>query len=274
MARAAGANPRRIQSIEVGFRLIQVLEAAAGAISLKDLARGASMPASKAHPYMMSFVGVGLAEQDPTTGRYTLGRFGVQLGLSALRQLDILSLARGVMAELSAETGWSAHLAIWGNRGPTVVSTYDGPNDNALALRVGQLLPVVRSATGKIFHAFLAADVLEPVLRAERAAAGDPSSWDKAAALIDEPVRRSGHATTPPDYTANVFAAAAPVFDHQSGLAGVLTVMDWYRPIPESSRTLGVRRVIAAGRSLSHLLGAPPELFARFAWDDEDSGAS
>ena len=71
---------RGIQSIEVGFRLIRVLETATGKLPLKTLADLAEMPASNAHLYMVSFCRVGLAVQDPITLRYGLGPYAVQVG--------------------------------------------------------------------------------------------------------------------------------------------------------------------------------------------------
>ena len=71
------ATPRRIGAIEVGFRLVRVLEAADGPLPLKDLSERAGMPPSKAYAYVASFVHEGLIEQDSVTGRYGLGPFAM-----------------------------------------------------------------------------------------------------------------------------------------------------------------------------------------------------
>ena len=44
-----------IQSVEVGFGLLQVLGEAPGPLMLRDLARAANMSAAKAHRYLVSF---------------------------------------------------------------------------------------------------------------------------------------------------------------------------------------------------------------------------
>src|SRR5690606_6842875 len=111
-------QPRRIQSIEVGFRLIHVLEAAGGKLPLGKIAELADMPASKAHLYMASFVHLGLVEQDPATMRYGLGPYALQLGAAAMRQIDVAQVAKPALDELQTATGQLVFLAIWGNRGP------------------------------------------------------------------------------------------------------------------------------------------------------------
>src|ERR1700761_745352 len=82
--RPAGQQ-RSIQSIEIGFRLIRALENAPGPLTLKELAMRAGMTPSKAHFYLVSFKRVGLVAQNADNGQYLLGRYALDLGLSALR---------------------------------------------------------------------------------------------------------------------------------------------------------------------------------------------
>lgn len=56
-----------IQSVEVGFSLLRVIAANNRPMMLRDIAKGASMPAAKAHRYMVSFMRIGIVEQDPAT---------------------------------------------------------------------------------------------------------------------------------------------------------------------------------------------------------------
>ena len=61
---------RSIQSIEVGFRLIRVLEQAGRKLPLKEISLRADMAAGKAHLYLVSFMRVGLVVQDAQTMQY------------------------------------------------------------------------------------------------------------------------------------------------------------------------------------------------------------
>src|SRR3546814_5226478 len=63
------AARRGIQSIGVGFRLVRALIDARGPLPLKQLAAAADMTASKAHPYLASFVQLGLLTQSEADGR-------------------------------------------------------------------------------------------------------------------------------------------------------------------------------------------------------------
>src|SRR5438093_12008667 len=107
-----------IQSVEVGFGLLQVLGEAAGPLMLRDLARDAGMSAAKAHRYLVSFQRMQLVVQDAATTRYDLGAAALKLGLAALERLDAVKLARERVARLMESIGHTLALAVWGNHGP------------------------------------------------------------------------------------------------------------------------------------------------------------
>ena len=83
-----------IQSVEVGFALLDVLARAVGPLMLRDLAAAASMSAAKAHRYLVSFQRLGLVVRDASTTYYDLGPSALNLGLASLSRLDAVKLAR------------------------------------------------------------------------------------------------------------------------------------------------------------------------------------
>ena len=130
---------------------MRVLEAADGPLPLKDLSERAGMPPSKAYAYVASFVHEGLLAQDAVTGRYGLGPFAMSLGVAALRQSDLVEVARRDATALSETTTCSVLLTTWGNRGPAIVYRVDGKRRGPTSVRVGYVLPLWRSAAGRCF---------------------------------------------------------------------------------------------------------------------------
>lgn len=228
-------SQRRIQSIEVGFKVIRAMEAADGPMPLRDIAAAAGMPPSKAHLYLVSFIREGLVRQDPHTGHYGLGAFAIQLGHSAIRQVDIVDLAREELGVLQAATGFATYLSLWGNRGPGIVSKVDGHRQGSLAVRLGYVLPLTASATGQVFLAWLDRGVTAPILEEERNSARlSEENWTLNPDLIADTerlealiagVRERGYATSKNNINANFAAMAAPVFDHSGQIAATVTVL-------------------------------------------------
>src|SRR3954469_10502584 len=94
-----------IQSVEVGFGLLQALSKAPGPLMLRDLAAAAGMSAAKAHRYLVSFQRLQLVVQDGASTRYDLGPAALKLGLASLSRLDAVKLARQRVAALAEQIG-------------------------------------------------------------------------------------------------------------------------------------------------------------------------
>jgi len=207
-----------IQSVEVGFGLLDVLSKAAGPLMLRDLAGAAGMSAAKAHRYLVSFQRLQLVVQDASSTRYDLGPASLKLGLASLSRMDAVKLARERIAGLMEQIGHTLALAVWGNHGPTIVHWEESPQALTVNLRLGDVMPLLSSATGRCFAAFLSKEAITPLLRDEIARAhkqrrGDvPVTLAEARVLLEE-VRQRGSARVVDTLLPGITAFCAPVFD-------------------------------------------------------------
>lgn len=237
---------RRVQSIEVGFRVIRVLQQAHEAMALRDIAKEADMPASKAHLYLTSFMREGLVAQNPQTTRYSLGPYATELGLSAIRQLSVVEAATGEMAALTAQTGCATYLSVFTEYGPAIVSKVDGNRQGAFTVRLGHVLPMASSATGLIFLAFLP--------QALTHLSADSSAEMPAPALLAD-VRDKGYATTSGLINANFAAISAPIFDYSDGLAAALTLLGPDKYLTGTRTQSSIDHVLAAAGRVTVKMG-------------------
>ncbi|HEY8047568.1 MAG TPA: IclR family transcriptional regulator [Ramlibacter sp.] len=219
-----------IQSVEVGFGLLAALSQAQGPLMLRDLAAAAGMSAAKAHRYLVSFQRLQLVVQDDATTRYDLGPAALKLGLASLSRLDAVKLARRRATLLLEEVGHTVALAVWGNQGPTIVHWEETPQAVTVNLRLGDVMPLLSSATGRCFAAFVSRDAIAPMLkeeiaRAQRQGRGDvPGTMAEARALLDE-VRQRGAARVVDTLLPGIVGFCAPVFDADAHIAlGIVTL--------------------------------------------------
>ena len=174
-----------IQSVEVGFALLEGLTRSRGPLMLKDVAASAGMSAAKAHRYLVSFQRLGLVTQDPRTARYDLGPAALKLGLASLTRLDGVRLARERMPALMETIGHTLALAVWGNHGPTIVHWEESPQAVTANLRLGDVMPLLSSATGRCFAAFMSPEVVAPLLKEELARAVKMRRTDLPATMAE-----------------------------------------------------------------------------------------
>ena len=213
-----------IQSVEVGFGLLQVLGAGDGPLMLRDLARAANMSAAKAHRYLVSFQRLQLVVQDAATTRYDLGPAALQLGLASLERLDAVKLARERVARLMEEIGHTLALAVWGNHGPTIVHWEESPSAVTVNLRLGDVMPLLTSATGLCFAAYapkeaIAAMLKEEMARAQKQGRSDvPATMAEVRALL-ESVRQRGASRVVDTLLPGIIGFCVPVFDSDGHMA-------------------------------------------------------
>ena len=275
VAAEADDEPQRagIQSVEVGFELLNALSEAPGALMLRDLAAAAGMSAAKAHRYLVSFQRMGLVVQDPVSTRYDLGPAALRLGLASLSRIVAVKLARERMDLLIAETGHTLAIAVWGNQGPTMVHWIEAPQTVPVTLRLGDVMPLLTSATGRCFAAFMGsegrdAQRIGPMVRDELTRlkklprSGSPltdvpHNLQEVQALLDE-TRRHGLARVVHSLLPGVGGFCAPVFDAQGRLALGLVVLGSVATLDTEWSGAPARTVLQSARQLSADLGHRP----------------
>jgi DNA-binding IclR family transcriptional regulator len=249
---ARESDSRGIQSIEVGGRLLLALAHHGQPLALKDLAAAADMTAGKAHPYLVSFIKLGLVERETEGGRYGLGPLALQMGLIGLQQYDPVRLATERIDELARATGHTVAIAVWGHRGPTLVRIAEAPSPVHVSMRHGTVMSISDTASGRLFAAFGPHAAVQEALANEARLAGAGTrparartggrfglgtAFDKEIARI----REDGVAGIDGVALPGVSAVAVPVFDARGQLVLGLTAIG-----PSATFDPGVDGAVAA----------------------------
>lgn len=231
----AEREQRGIQSVEVGGQLLIALAHSGRPMALKDLAREAGMSPAKAHPYLVSFGKLGLIAQDEGSGRYGLGPLALQLGLISLQQFDPVRIATPLLRELAQALGHTMAIAVWGNRGATIVRIEEAPSAVHVNMRHGTVMSLRGTASGLLFAAWLPREAVLAALLDEQAAElrqrgqavpaklkpSIDASFDATLARI----REQGVSRITDGVVPGVSAMAAPVFGEAGQIVLSLTAI-------------------------------------------------
>lgn len=204
-------------------------------------------------------------------GRYAL-TFAHDLGSPStqappsIRTIEAVRLASASLAEIVEAVGErTVGIAVWGNRGPTMIRWEPSKQPVSPHLQTGVVVSLTQSATGAAFAAFMDSSATAELVGEElqaRTAAGCPDHGEFLARVNDaraHGVARSLGRAPSERHQVTVNAFSAPVFDADGRMVLALSTTcdasrlpgNWDGPVPEALRQ-------AADR-LSQRLGCPAE---------------
>ena len=197
--------------------ILRTLADAGGALYLRELSAAAGMPRAKVHRYLKSLVRTEFVAQEADSGRYSIGPAAISVGLAGLHSINPIRLAYSMLPELCATLGETVFVAVWSERGPTIVALEEPIGAVTINLRVGSALPLLDSAMGRVFAAFLPRQETEDAL----SATAKPFKRRTLDALLAK-IRADGLAAIEGLLLPGINAIAAPVFNHHDHLVFVI----------------------------------------------------
>ncbi|MEF2072690.1 IclR family transcriptional regulator [Consotaella aegiceratis] len=228
---ALGKRAGTIQSVSTAARFLTILANAEEPLALGVLARRAGTGSSTAHRYMQSLIKDGLATQDEASGLYDLGPLALSIGIAALKRINPVEIAARHMKDLADRIAASAGVAIWTERGPTLVRWYRSAYFSISSLGLGDILPLDNTACGLVFQAFLTPGRVDIARRQQPDHfRGTPPSTDMLAMI-----RANCMAELTGHLLPQIRGQAVPVFDAQQEIACVMTTVSNLGQTPSQS---------------------------------------
>jgi DNA-binding IclR family transcriptional regulator len=225
-----GVGKHNISSVVIGIEVLNTVAELGKASSLKEISAAAEMAPSRVHRYLVSLIQTGMIHQNAKSGRYDLGERIIHLGVMAMGRIDAVELGAEALTRISDITGLDSHLNVWGSNGPTVIKWEPGRLGYAIKIKEGKTLPLIRSATGRVFLAYLPASETEVYLekelaelRASPTGGGIMTIEDVEKIQID--VQKYGVASAIGTHNFNISGLSAPVFDREDKICMSISVL-------------------------------------------------
>ena len=230
-----------------------------GRASLSGLAAYIGESPAKVHRYLMSLSSQDLVAQDGLTQHYFLGPQAIQIGVAAMRQVDPLRLAGTALTRICDTLEVTCFVAVMGNKGPTIVRMEEPGLPVTVNVRVGSVMPLLWSATGRAFLGFLndagmrrlAADELAAATPAARQGLASADPISKLQALV----REQQVACVRDTYLPGISAVAVPIYNHTGRVIAVLTALGPSGGFDPCSTGLVASALRREARDISALLG-------------------
>ncbi len=214
-----------IESVDNALRLLLVL-GDRGEIGVSEAGEFLGVAPSTAHRLLAMLGHHGFVQQDPAHKTYKAGPALVQIGLAAMREIDIRAQAHPSLERLVAEVGETAHLGVLQGTDVLFIDCVEGSRALRAGARVGQTLPAHCTAAGKAMLAGLGDERVDELYPGEELPRVTGATITKRSGLHDEllRVRSDGYATNQGESEADLSAVAAAIVDRAGRVRGAITV--------------------------------------------------
>lgn len=220
MARTGKPAARQVESVQRAIAVLNILAEARADLGTNEIARRAGLNASTVSRLLATMVDGGLVRYVESTNRYRLGIRILQLASAARENLDLRTLARPYLEELTALTGETATLSMPGERDVLTVDFAQGESSVRSVAAIGRNSVAHATAVGKVFLAW-GGQLPEGTL----AAYTGRTITDRAELAREiEQVRAQGWAQAAGEREAELNAVAVPVRDAAGRLLAILGV--------------------------------------------------
>ena len=127
--------------------------------------------------------------------------------------------------------GISAYASLWTEYGPVIVQKIDGERLTPVSIRVGHIMPLLTSATGRVFLAFMPPAQTQALVRKEllvlseiKAGRSHIESTEDVAELAQR-IRTAGLAETDSLLYTGFFGISAPILNYNDEICCALTIL-------------------------------------------------
>lgn len=251
--RAEPAYP--ITSVGNALRLL-LLFRERKAIRLSDASDYLGVANSTAHRLLAMLVHHEFVEQEPGQRTYVAGPALVEIGLAAVRGMDLRTSARPVLEELAARSGETALLSRL--EGDTVVCLDSIESKKALrvATQAQLTLPAHCAASGKALLALLPREDFHRLYPARARLPGRTAKTIQYRAGLERAlaeIRERGYATSEEESEEGLCSIAAVVRDARGRAVAALSVSGPVSRIDARRRAMHIDEVVAAAQQLSQV---------------------
>lgn len=249
-----------VQSVTRALSLLEILARESSAISISELSKISGLKLTTVHRLLNTLMAKGFVEQDIETLHYKLGIKAFEIGNAALAALDLRTVSRPYLKELTEKINETTNLAILD--GPEVVYIDQVESTNIVIVkmfaRMGSRGPAYCTGTGKVLLAGLSTEELR-----ERMAKVDFVKFtDHTITDIDQlinvlhTIRHNGYALDFSERDEGVTCVAAPVRNHEGRWVAAISVSGPVQRMTEQRITEEILpAVLDAAKGISMKLG-------------------
>jgi DNA-binding IclR family transcriptional regulator len=251
-------NTYNVRAVERAMQILSAFDGEHMDRGVSEIAQVTGLHKATVHRIMITLLNGGFLERAPDGERFRLGVRVVELGLGALRGLDLRQAAFPYMEQLVERFDETCDLGIFDRGMVLYVEVVHSKHSLTIAARVGRRLPAYCTASGRVFLAFLPPEVVEPVLSEPLRPCTEKTTTSLAQLQEElEATRQRGYAIDDEEFEKGIRAVSAPIRDIDGNVIAALSMPGPIHRMPTERMSEIADALLEAADSISaHVLRA------------------
>lgn len=237
-----------IQSLEHAFFILDIVKNSSNPLTLTEISHLTDMSKSRVQKYIITFLKLGVLVLSEKNHTYTFGSKLLELGLHSLKGYDIIDISDSYLKEIRDELNQSTALNIWTPAGPVAVKSESSKGPISVDIQVGYQPPLLDSATGKCFVAFMDSSKIKEFV-------DDEMPQHHLEKELEE-IRKNGYSfrKTIHEGVPGGMAISCPVFNYAGNIIAVISVIGFSESIDTDPHSREVQKLKRITSDLSQKL--------------------
>ncbi|WP_029523212.1 IclR family transcriptional regulator [Persephonella sp. KM09-Lau-8] len=231
-------------------------------VSLEEIEKNIDASLYQIEKILEVLINRGYVNYNPKRKTYSLGIKNFEVGYSYLSHVDLRNIARPYLQYLGEKFQENVYLAVRSGFEIVYIDAYEVNRPVVVKSRVGRLLPLYASASGKVHLADMDEDELEEFFREEKLVPYTSKTITDKDELLKhiQMVKENGYAIDDEEWEEEVRCLSVPVRDHTGRVVAAMTLSAPSWRIPYEELTGKVKdEFIKKSEELSERLGYTQE---------------
>jgi IclR family transcriptional regulator, KDG regulon repressor len=246
-----------IQSVERALRILDLFDEYETELKITDISERMQLHKSTVHSLLKTLQSQHYIEQNIENGKYRLGMKLFERGNLVIRSLDIRSIAKRYLIDLSVKTSNTVHLVILDGKEGICIDKVEGSSATVLYSRIGRRIPVHCSAVGKALVSFKSKDELKEILKGyqykQHTVNTITNEKDYLAEL--EKVRKAGYALDQEENEPGITCIAVPIWDHSGSVIAAMSMSQPTVRLHAAEQKKSIKMLQTAAMQISEAMG-------------------
>jgi IclR family KDG regulon transcriptional repressor len=245
-----------VRAVERALQILECFDDRHPERGVSEISEKIGLHKATTHRILTTLMNYGYIERAADGQKYRLGLRLSELGFKVVRRMDLRKEALPLIQQLLDQLGETCDLSIYDHGRVFYLDVLQSRHAVTVSATPGQRLPIHCTASGKLFLAYLPAEV------ADQALAGKLTSYTpKTITSLEqlhqqmEGIRQQGYSVDDQEFEIGLWAVSAPVLNQRDEILAAVSVLSpTSRITPERSQEI-IRALTETTRLISRRFG-------------------